>query len=238
MIIDASVTAGLVDFATNVVHDLGYAGIILMVVMSQLIIVPGTEVTMLFAGFNVDQHHLSLVGIILAGTVGDVLGATCCYVIGYIGLHEVLARPGSPLHLDERKIATAQRWFNRFGAPVVAVSRLIPVFRSAPPYAAGIVRMSYRKFLPMATLGSLVWMIIWAEVGKAVGHKWEQWKHHMDYVDYVVVAIIVVAIVWWLVRFLRARRAGRANVTLSDPTTLEEPKTIGEPATLGDPHRD
>ncbi len=29
------------DFATNVVHDLGYAGIILMIVMSQLIIVPG-----------------------------------------------------------------------------------------------------------------------------------------------------------------------------------------------------
>ncbi len=34
--------------------------------MSQVVIVPGTEVTMLFAGFNVDTHHLTLLGIIVS----------------------------------------------------------------------------------------------------------------------------------------------------------------------------
>ncbi len=71
-----------------------------MIMVSQVIIVPGTEVTMLFAGFNVDTHHLTLIGIIIAGVIGDVLGASICYAIGYFGLHEVLARPGSPVHID------------------------------------------------------------------------------------------------------------------------------------------
>jgi membrane protein DedA with SNARE-associated domain len=203
---EASVTAALVTFATHVVNDLGLIGVTLMIVMSQVVVVPGTEATMLFAGFNVDQHHMTLLGIIVFGIAGDVIGACVCYAIGYFGLHEALARRGSPVHVDERRIAQAHRWFERYGSPSVAVSRCIPVFRSAPPYAAGIVRMSFWRFVAMATLGSAVWITGLALVGEAVGHQWTQWKNHLEYVDYAVVALIVVALAWWLVRLLRNRR--------------------------------
>ncbi len=206
MHIDASVTGSLVTFATHVVRDLGLGGVALLIVMSQLVIVPGTEVTMLFAGFNVDTHHLTLLGIIVFGVLGDVIGASAAYAIGYFGLHEVLARKG-PLHIDEAKIERANGWFDRFGSPAVAVSRCIPVFRSAPPYAAGVVWMPYLRFVSMATLGSIVWMTAWALVGKAVGHNWQQWKNHLDIVDYVVVALIVLALAWWLLRVMRGRGA-------------------------------
>ena len=93
------------------------------------------------------------------------------------------------------------------------MSRLIPVFRSAPPYAAGIVRMPYLKFVAFATLGSTVWMIGLGLLGKEVGSQWPQWKNHLDIVDYIVVALIVVAIVWWLVRVVRSRRQPPAPST-------------------------
>jgi membrane protein DedA with SNARE-associated domain len=207
VLLDASVTGSLVNFATHVVQHLGYAGVALMITMSQVVIVPGTEATMLFAGFNVDTHHLTMIGIIIAGVAGDVLGASICYAIGYFGVHEVLARPGSPFHIDQRKIDLTHRWFERYGSPVVAVSRLIPVFRSAPPYAAGIARMPYPRFAAMATLGSTVWITGWAFVGKGVGHQWPQFKHHLDIVDYAVVVIIVALAAWWLQRLIRNRRA-------------------------------
>jgi membrane protein DedA with SNARE-associated domain len=210
VLIDASITGSLVTFATHVVRDLGLGGVALLIVMSQLVIVPGTEVTMLFAGFNVDTHHLTLIGIIVFGVLGDVVGASIAYAIGYFGLHEVLARRGSPLHIDERKIERTSRWFDRFGSPAVAVSRCIPVFRSAPPYAAGIVKMPYWRFVSMATLGSIVWMTGWALVGKAVGHNWQQWKNHLDYVDYAVVAIIVLVVAWLLLRWVRNRQTPTA----------------------------
>jgi membrane protein DedA with SNARE-associated domain len=210
VLIDASVTDSLVTFATHVVQHLGYAGVTLLVTMSQLIVVPGTELTMLFAGFNVDTHHLTLIGIILAGIAGDLLGASIAYAIGYYGLHEVLARRG-PLHLDEAKIEQASRWFDRYGAPVVAVSRCIPVFRSAPPYAAGVVKMPYLKFLAFSAIGSTVWMTGLALIGKAVGKQWPQWKDHLQYVDYAVAVLIVGALGWWLVRYVRARREAQTT---------------------------
>src|ERR1700748_1726055 len=129
MYLNASVTNSLVTLATHVVQHLRYAGVTLLVTVSQLIVVPGTEPTMLFAGFNVDTHHLTLIGIIVSGIVGDVLGASLSSAIGYFGLHEVLSARG-PLHVDERKIERAHAWFDRYGATSIAVSRLIPVFRS------------------------------------------------------------------------------------------------------------
>jgi membrane protein DedA with SNARE-associated domain len=202
---DASVTNSLVTFATHVVQHLGLAGVTLLTTMSQLVVVPGTELTMLFAGFNVDTHHLTLIGIILAGIVGDLIGASAAYAIGYFGLHEVLARRG-PLHVDNRKIEQTKGWLDHYGLATVSVSRCIPVFRSAPPYAAGIVKMPFRHFLPLSALGSVVWMTGLGLVGKAVGHKWIEWKNHLDYVDYAVVVLIVLAVAWWLIRHLRARR--------------------------------
>ena len=207
MLLDASITNSLATLATHVVQHLGYAGVALMITVSQVIIVPGTEVVMLFAGFNVDTHHLTLIGIIVAGVIGDVLGGSVCYAIGYFGLHEVLSRPGSPVHIDERNINLAHRWFERYGSPVVAVSRCIPVLRSAPPYAAGIAGMPYWRFAAMATLGSTVWITGLALIGKAVGHQWPTWKHHLEYVDYAVVAIVVLAAGWFLLRWLRNRRS-------------------------------
>lgn len=206
MLTVASVTASLVTFATHVVQHLGLAGVCLLIVMSQVAIVPGTEVTMLFAGFSVDNHHMTTLGIIVFGVLGDVIGATLAYMIGYFGLVELLHHRG-PLHVEKDKIERTGEWVKRYGAPVVAVSRLIPVFRSAPPYAAGIVRMRLPLFVAMSAIGSAVWITAWALVGKAVGSQWPQWKSHLDYVDYAVVVLVIAALGWWLLQRRRRTRA-------------------------------
>jgi len=206
---DASVTNSLVNLATHVINDIGLAGVAAMIFMSALVFVPGTEAPMLFAGFSVYQGHLSLIGIIIAGLVGDLLGATAAYGIGRFGAHEALASKGI-LHLDERKLARATDWFDRYGAPSVAVSRCLPLIRAAGPYAAGISQMQYPRFIISAFCGSAIWITGLAFLGRGVGADWTKWKSHLDYVDYVVVAIIVVAAIWYGLRWLRARRATEA----------------------------
>ncbi len=210
MPIDASVTGSLVTLATHVINDLGLWGIFALLVMSALIGVPGTEVTMLFAGFNVFEGHLSMGGIIAAGVAGDVVGASIAYLIGYLGLHELLEHLPGPLHASARQLDRAHAWFERFGSPVIAVSRLLPLIRAAFPYAAGVAEMTYWRFLAAAAVGSLIWISGLAFLGRAVGSDWENWRHYLDYVDYAAAALFLGAIVYLLVRREHERRARTA----------------------------
>ena len=204
----ASITNSLVTVATHIIRSLGLWGVGALTVSSGVIGVPGTEATMLFAGFNVYQGHLSLPGIIVAGVIGDLIGATIAYTIGYYGLHELLERPGSPLRISARHLETAHSWFDRFGAPVILVSRLLPLIRAAFPYAAGIAEMAYWRFISLAAVGSIIWIGGLGILGKAVGSDWQSWRAHLDYVDYGAVALVVLALAWLLFKRFRGRGPG------------------------------
>jgi membrane protein DedA with SNARE-associated domain len=197
------VTDSLVTLATHIIRDLGLFGVALLTLSSATIGVPGTEPTMLFAGFDVYNHTLSLPGILVAGVVGDVVGACIAYAIGYYGRHELLERHGSKFHISPHRLNFAHKWFERFGAPVIFVSRLIPVVRAAFPYAAGVAEMQFGRFLAFATLGSIPWIVGLGMLGKGVGSKWPTWRHHLEYVDYVGAAIVVGLIAYLILRRYR-----------------------------------
>jgi membrane protein DedA with SNARE-associated domain len=203
----ASLTGPLVTLATNLISSIGLLGVGLLTLTSGVIGLPGTEPTMLFAGFSVFEHHLTLVGIIVAGVVGDVVGATIAYSIGFFGQRELLERQGSKLHVSGAGLDRAHRWFDRYGTGVILVSRLLPLIRAVFPYAAGVARMPYWRFLPLATIGSIIWIGALGVVGQAVGHSWQSWRHHLEYVDYAAVVVLVAAIALFIIRRMRRRPA-------------------------------
>ncbi len=218
MLLAASVTDSLVTMATHIIRDLGLGGVALLNACSAVIGVPGTEATMLFAGFNVYEHHLTLLGIIAFGVLGDLVGASIAYAIGRFGRVELLERHGSKLHVSPARLEFARGWFDRYGSPVILVSRLIPLVRAVFPYAAGVAEMAYARFLAFAALGSVVWITGLALLGRAVGRSWPHWRHNLEYADYVALGLLVLAVVWFLVRRSRGSASddGAAADVLAD----------------------
>lgn len=205
----ASVTDSLVTLATHLIGTLGLGGVALMTLTSGVIGVPGTEPTMLFAGFDVYQGNLTLPGIIIAGVIGDVAGACIAYSIGYFGRRELLEKQGSKLHMSPSRLDRAHRWFERYGSPVIVVSRLMPFVRAAFPYVAGVAEMPFWRFLPLVTIGSIIWIGGLAVLGREVGSQWQAWRHHLEYVDYVGVVVVVAAIIYLIVRWRSDRHGSR-----------------------------
>jgi membrane protein DedA with SNARE-associated domain len=187
-----------------VIGSLGLAGVSILTMTSGVIGVPGSEPTMLFAGFNVYQGHLTLPGIIVLGVLGDMLGASIAYAIGYHGRRELFERRGAKLHMSEHRLDSASGWFDRYGTPVVFVSRLIPFARAAFPYAAGVAEMPFARFAALAALGSVVWIAALGVLGREVGSNWQTWRHNLEYVDYVGAALVLAAIAYLILR--RSRR--------------------------------
>ena len=210
----ASITDPLVQFAVDVIDKLGLPGIFaLMTAESACIPIP-SEATMLFAGFAVADpggshanHHLTLLGIVAAGVLGNLVGSWIAYGVGRAGRVELIERHGHWLHLKPSHIAWADRWFERYGAVSILLSRMLPIIRTFISLPAGVARMPFLRFTVLTLLGCIPWVLGLALAGEAVGHEWESVRKGFEYVDYAVVALVVVAIVYAIFR----RRRGRGD---------------------------
>jgi membrane protein DedA with SNARE-associated domain len=202
----ASLTGPLVTFATHVIHSLGLVGVAILTMTSGIIGLPGSEPTMLFAGFDVYRGHQTLAGIIVAGVIGDMLGATVAYSIGYWGRRELLERHGAKIHMSAARLERPSRWFERYGSPVVFVSRFIPGLRAVFPYAAGVSRMPFGRFFLFAALGSIGWITALAVLGREVGSDWSTWRRHLEYGDYAFFVLLALAILYLVLRRVRSSR--------------------------------
>jgi membrane protein DedA with SNARE-associated domain len=208
MLILASLTEPIVDFATNVIGDLGTAGIFLLMLLDSACIPTSSEAIMLFAGFKVADGHFTMFEIIAAGVLGNVVGSWIAYGIGYYGRIELLEKHGKWLHITPKHLAWADRWFERYGDPTVFFSRMVPVVRTFISLPAGVARMPFWRFTVLSTLGIIPWVIAFAYAGKGVGDSWEDLQSKLHYADYVVLASILAGVLYLLVR---RRRGGKPD---------------------------
>ncbi|HLB22299.1 MAG TPA: DedA family protein [Solirubrobacteraceae bacterium] len=219
MLVLASISESLVNIAWHFVRDAGLPAVfVLMVAESACVPIP-SEATMLFAGFAVADpgqssahHHLTLLGIVAAGVLGNLVGSWIAYGVGRAGRIELIERHGRWLHVKPSHIAWADRWFARYGAPAIFFSRMLPIVRTFISLPAGVARMPFWRFTLLTLAGCIPWVLGLALAGEAVGHDWTSVRKGFEYVDYAVVALVLAAIGYAIIR--RRRRPSDTG----DPT--------------------
>ena len=92
---------------------------------------------MLFAGFNVHEGEYPLWAAVAVGSVANLVGSWIAYAVGYYGRLELLEKHGKFLHIKPSHLAWADRWFERYGAPAVFFSRMLPIIRTFISLPAG-----------------------------------------------------------------------------------------------------
>lgn len=212
MLVLASVSDRLVDFAVRVIGDLGLFGVYVLTVLESACIPIPSEATMMFAGFNVADGKFPLWAAVVVAIVGELTGALIAYGVGYFGRVDLIEKHGKRLHISPAKLQTADRWFARHGEATVFFGRMIPVVRAFVSLPAGVARMPLRRFIPFTVLGSAPWLLAWALAGRAAGDNWRHYRHYVGYLDYAVLAAVIGGIVYLVVR-RRSRRADIETVT-------------------------
>ena len=200
MFVVASLTDPIVEFATNVVADLGLPGVFILMLLESACIPIPSEATMLFAGFNVSEGHYSLIALTLVGTFANLVGSWIAYAVGYYGRVDILEKHGRKLHIKPSHLEWADRWFQRHGDATVFFTRMLPIIRTFISLPAGVARMPFWRFTLLTLAGCIPWVLLLGFIGEQVGDNWEEWRDYLHYGDYVVLAAIVGLIIYWLIR--------------------------------------
>ena len=213
----ASITDPIVDFAVNVVGDLGLLGVFVLMVFESACIPIPSEATMLFAGFNVSNGEYSLLAATLVGSSANLVGSWIAYAVGYYGRVDILEKHGRKLHIKPKHLQAADRYFEKHGDATVFFTRMLPIIRTFISLPAGVARMPIVRFSVLTFLGCLPWVFMLTFIGQQVGENWESWKDSLHYVDYAVAALIVVAVVVFVVRYRRGGGGDAAAVASAEP---------------------
>jgi membrane protein DedA with SNARE-associated domain len=211
MLVLASISESLFNVASHFVRDTGLPAVfVLMLAESACVPIP-SEATMLFAGFAVTDpaaghHHLTLVGIVVAGVLVNLVGSWIAYGVGRYGRIELVERHGHWLHVKPSQIEWADRWFQRYGAPAVFFSRMLPIIRTFISLPAGVAKMPCGKFTLLTLAGCGPWVVGLALAGETLGSEWKTARQAFEYIDYAVVVLVVLAIANAIIRRRRRRR--------------------------------
>ncbi len=190
----------------------GYIAIFLLMLAESACIPIPSEVTMFVAGAAAAgalgaTAKLSLAGVIIVGTLGNVVGSYIAWGVGRTGGRAVLGHFGRLILIRDDDLDRAERWFARRGELAVFVGRLIPVVRTFISLPAGVAEMPPLRFGVYTLLGCLPWTAALAAVGYVVGENWHSVYQGFKAVTYVIAALAVAAIVLFYVHRIRQRRA-------------------------------
>ena len=181
------------DWYLSVLAQGGYwliAG--LMALESTVVPIPSEVIIPPAAYLAHAQGQLSVVGVVLAGTVGSWVGAGVMYWGSRWLGRPVVMRLGPYVGLAAEKIRMAEAWSARYGWPGVLFSRLLPVIRHLIGIPTGILRMDFRWYSAATLAGSFLWISVLAWLGMTVGDHPELLKGSLHRFFLLVLAVAAV----------------------------------------------
>jgi membrane protein DedA with SNARE-associated domain len=151
-----------------------------------------------FSGYLVSTGEFSMLGVTLAGALGNVLGSLVAYYAGLWGGRPFVERYGRYVLVSHRDLNMADRWFLKHGEAAVLISRLLPVVRTFISLPAGIARMNVTRFVLFTFIGAVPWCYFLAYIGLVMGERWNQLRTYFHHMDLIIGAAVAVAAGYFL----------------------------------------
>lgn len=197
------------NWLVNVIGDMGYAGIALLMFIESTFIPLPSELVIPPAGYLISQKQMNWSGVLLAGTAGSLLGAFFNYAIAvYLGRPFIL-KYGKYFGVSESHLKKGEQFFYSHGSISIFIGRLILGIRHYISFPAGLARMNLKKFCFYTSAGAAVWVWILAYIGFFVGNNKEKaFAVSRQWSVYVIAgcSLLVLAYIFWHKKNTQSKR--------------------------------
>jgi membrane protein DedA with SNARE-associated domain len=199
----------LATWVQDIIERLGAVGVALLIILENVFPPIPSEIVLPFAGFVAQRGDGSVVVMIVAATVGAVIGALILYyvaaLIGPVRLGVFIAKFGKWFGVKPADLTRAEQWFDRHAVAAVLLGRCVPLIRSVVSVPAGFRRMPLVPFIAYTALGSAVWNTALIGAGAALGNQWENVEPYVAILQWLVLAAIALFLTWFVYGKIRRR---------------------------------
>ncbi|MGP9689829.1 DedA family protein [Psychrobacter sp. AOP22-C1-C5] len=165
------------EWVLAIMADFGYIGVIFAMFAENVFPPIPSELIMPAAGFAAARGDLNIWLVILAGTLGSVLGALPLYYLGTLFNKERLVifteKYGKYVFIKSEDVLSSNAWFDKHGKKAVFFGRMVPGIRSLISIPAGMNKMPLVSFLVLTALGSGIWTTMLTLSGFYLGKNYE-----------------------------------------------------------------
>ena len=194
----------MLESIINTINSFGYIGIAFLMALENIFPPIPSELIMPLAGFTASQGKLEFFPVVIAGTIGTVLGATPWYFLGrYWGLRrtkKIADKYGKWLTVSGKDVEKAKLWFDRRGYIATGVGRLVPGIRTYISIPAGISKMPLLPFLIYSTVGTFIWVALLTYGGYILGENYEKVSAYLKPVSIIVLISILAFFIYWIIK--------------------------------------
>lgn len=191
------ITQWIANTAVAFIAATSYPGIFLLMVLESMVFPVPSEAVMPFAGFLIVTGQFTFKGVIIASTLGSIVGSLASYAMGFYGGKPFIKRFGKYLLLDTHDLEITERFFAKRGELTIFISRFIPVIRHMISIPAGLGKMNIWKFIVYTILGAGMWNAFLAYVGYKLKSNWTEVMTYSHIIDIVVVAVLGLAFLYY-----------------------------------------
>jgi membrane protein DedA with SNARE-associated domain len=186
--------AGLEHF----VRDYGVFAVFLILALEALgAPLPG-ESLLIFASILAGHGEMSLPALLIFAWAGAVLGDNIGYAIGRYFGRSTISRYGAKIGLNDARFRSIEGIFLRYGSATVVFARFFAILRQLNGIVAGILGMSWWRFLMFNALGGALWVMAWVFAASYFAQHMSvvtRLAHHTKIVAAVLAAGILVLVV-------------------------------------------
>lgn len=198
------------NLIVEIMNEFGYIGICLLIMIENVFPPIPSELILTFGGFMTISTNMTIIGCIIASTIGSLLGAIILYYIGKILNKErlikiVTSKYGKLLRIKPKDIENADKWFDQKGNKTVFFCRFVPIVRSLISIPAGMSEMPFLKFIVYTLFGSLIWNTALICVGTFAGDKKDIILEIIDKTSHLILIGIIIVFVIFVYKFYKDR---------------------------------
>jgi len=187
----------------ELLHRYGYGAIVAFFVLEGSGVPVPSETMLVTAAAFAAHGRLTPRYVLLAATVGGILGGHCGFAIGRFGGLPLVRRFGRLFRLDDERLMRGHKFFAERGAGAVFLSKSIAFLRIIVPMLAGVAQMPFGRFTVANAAGAAVSAMIYGSLGYFFGRDLTKLEHHIALATMMSVVLVALIV---LVRVVRGRR--------------------------------